>query len=94
MQENLVGVLNFFGLAWWIEIKTDSPRCTYFFGPFSSQAEAESEQPGFVEDLRGENAQGISVVIKRCKPPASLTIFDEIEEERGNISPSFSSQIP
>lgn len=90
MQESLISLLDFLGLAWWVEIKTDSPRCTYYFGPFSSSDEAENAKSGYIEDLQGEGAQGIAVVVKRCKP-TQLTIVDEGGEFRGKPSPSFSS---
>ncbi len=92
MQESLTGLLDFFGLAWWVEITTDSPRCTYYFGPFGSSKEAEMAKPGYVEDLQQEGAQGIAIAIKRCKP-TKLTIFDEVAELRGKVAPSFSSPL-
>ncbi len=72
----LAGVVNDVGLAWWIEVKTESPRCTYYFGPFLSPTEAEAEKVGYIEDLQQENAEGIVCEIKRCKPK-ELTIYDE-----------------
>jgi len=93
MQEFLTGLLDFLGLAWWVEIKTESPRCTYYFGPFQSSEEAEGEKSGYVEDLQAEGAQNISVIVKRCKP-TSLTIFDEGGELRSKVAPSFSSPMP
>lgn len=76
MKELLINSLQFLGLAFWVEIITDDPQCTYYFGPFSSKQEAESAQGGYIEDLENEGAQGISVMIMRCKP-TNLTIFDE-----------------
>jgi hypothetical protein len=90
MQESLTSLLDFFGLAWWVEITTNSPRCTYYFGPFASHKEAATARPGYVQDLQQEEAQGISIAIKRCKP-TNLTIFDEPGEITGKVSPSFSS---
>lgn len=90
MQEFLISLSDFFGLAWWVEITTDSPRCTYYFGPFASAREAEDDKPGYIEDLQGEGAQGIAVTVKRCKP-TDLTISDDSEEYQNTISPSFSS---
>ncbi|MEC4983744.1 MAG: DUF1816 domain-containing protein [Oscillatoria sp. PMC 1068.18] len=81
MKEMLMKILEFFGLACWIEIVTDNPRCTYYFGPFMTKAEAEEATGGYVEDLKNENAQGIAVSIKRCKPK-NLTVFDEFAEPR------------
>jgi hypothetical protein len=92
MKEVLIKILQFLGLAFWVEIVTDKPRCTYYFGPFVSEKEAYAAKGGYVEDLENEGTQGISVSIKRCKP-ANLTIFDELGEpsERKKI-PTFSGQ--
>lgn len=79
MNEFLLASLERLGLAYWVEIKTDYPRCTYYFGPFWSNVEAEADRSGYLEDLQAEGAQGIKCEIKRCKP-SSLTIFDEKEE--------------
>ena len=79
MKEQLTNMLEFLGLAWWVEIITQNPSCTYYFGPFMSYEEAEDAQDGYIEDLQGEGAQGISAAIKRCKP-TELTIFDEMGE--------------
>ncbi len=72
----LANLVNDVGLAWWLEVKTESPRCTYYFGPFLNSSEAETEKPGYLEDLKGEGAKGISCQIKRCKPH-ELTIYEE-----------------
>lgn len=79
MKELLIKLLEFLGLACWIEISTDNPRCIYYFGPFLNQAEAEFAQDGYIEDLKSEGTMGISVKFKRFKPK-ELTIFDEVEE--------------
>lgn len=75
-------LLQALGLAWWVEIKTDRPRCTYYFGPFASSSEAELAKPGYIEDLEQEQAEGIRVAIKRGKPD-SLTIVEEATELEG-----------
>ncbi|NEQ20449.1 MAG: DUF1816 domain-containing protein [Microcoleus sp. SIO2G3] len=92
MKEVLIKILQFLGLAFWVEIVTDNPCCTYYFGPFFSNEEAQAAKNGYVEDLENEGAQGIVVSVKRCKP-SKLTIFDELGEpsEREKIS-SFSGQ--
>lgn len=82
MKELLTNVLDILGLAWWIEIVTDHPECTYYFGPYTSKNEAEAEEAGFVEDLEGENARIISRSIKRTKPD-DYTIYDESADFRG-----------
>jgi hypothetical protein len=66
-------LLHFWGRAWWIEISTSQPSCTYYFGPFANSKEAERMMAGYVEDLENEFAQGIQTKIRRCKPD-KLTI--------------------
>jgi len=56
-------------------------KCIYFFGPFDSFSEAQLLQNGYIEDLKGENALGISIEIQQCEPK-ELTI---IEEEAENL---------
>ncbi|HEY9833141.1 MAG TPA: DUF1816 domain-containing protein [Stenomitos sp.] len=76
MKEVLIKILQFLGMAFWVEIVTDNPRCTYYFGPFFDEKEALAAKGGYIEDLEIEGAQGISVNIKRCKP-SNLTIFED-----------------
>lgn len=64
------------GLAWWAEITTRSPHCIYYFGPFSNPNEANVASVGYIEDLEGEAAKDIVVVVKYCQPKM-LTIFNE-----------------
>ncbi len=78
MKEILIKILNFLGLAYWVEISTNSPNCTYYFGPFLNQQEAKAAQKGYLEDLQNEGALGIAVKLKRFKPN-NLTIFDDLE---------------
>jgi Domain of unknown function (DUF1816) len=92
MNEIWISILESVGLAWWVEVVTSVPACTYYFGPFSSAQEAKSAKPGYVLDLEEEGAQGFQVAIKRCKP-SRLTIFDETIEKNQvrRIAPSLSS---
>ncbi|NJR56854.1 MAG: DUF1816 domain-containing protein [Acaryochloris sp. CRU_2_0] len=64
---------NYLGLAWWVEVKTSFPTCTYYFGPFLSRQEAEVALPGYVEDLEAEQAEHIATTIQRCRP-TQLTV--------------------
>ncbi|WP_045055290.1 DUF1816 domain-containing protein [Aliterella atlantica] len=64
----IVGFMQKLNAPWWAEITTVKPSCVYYFGPFDTSAEAKEAYPGYVEDLDGEGAQGIVVVIKRCNP--------------------------
>lgn len=79
MKELWISVLAFFGLAWWVEVITETPDCTYYFGPFVNARDAKASQPGYVEDLEKEGAEGIKVAVRRCRP-AQLTVFGEDTE--------------
>lgn len=93
MKELWINFLQAIGQAWWVEIVTDNPRCTYYFGPFSTDSEAEMAKGGYVEDLETENALGIRVSIKRCKPER-LTIDEDVSEPSGRgATPVFSGQL-
>jgi hypothetical protein len=74
--------------AWWVEIKTEAPTCTYYFGPFDVEAEAELAKRGYVEDLEQEKAQDIQVTVMHCNKPEPLTVFDYSRE------PGFSLGVP
>ncbi len=76
LKEAFVSFVDAVGLAVWIKIVTESPDCTYYFGPFSSLVEAEALKTGYVEDLESEAATIKTLSTKRCKP-LDLTIFDE-----------------
>jgi hypothetical protein len=76
IKEIWLSLLHFSGLAWWVEVDTDRPNCTYYFGPFASATEAKNHIPGYVEDLECEAAEGINVALKRAKP-TQITIERE-----------------
>jgi uncharacterized protein DUF1816 len=93
LKEALISTFNNFGLAWWVEIVTQNPRCTYYFGPFLSASDAKVAIKGYVEDLEIEGAQGILVNVKRCKPNI-LTIADDLGERIDRkVKPVFSGQV-
>jgi hypothetical protein len=71
--------------AWWIEILTAQPKCTYYFGPFAGAEEAHVASKGFVEDLEGEFAQGIKTKIDRHCQPDLLTIEHDLMDELGEL---------
>lgn len=79
MEEFILSILDFLGKAWWVEIKTESPKCTYYFGPFVRKRAAEAAKSGYIEDLQGEGADIVSLEIKRCQPTI-LTDYQETEE--------------
>ncbi|MDH6061763.1 DUF1816 domain-containing protein [Chrysosporum bergii ANA360D] len=92
LKELLINTFHNLGLAWWVEIVTQNPRCTYYFGPFLRYADAEVALKGYKEDLELEGAQGIVVNLKRCKP-STLTIAEDlgerIDQKNGIQAPSF-----
>ncbi|TVR14063.1 MAG: DUF1816 domain-containing protein [Phormidium sp. GEM2.Bin31] len=93
MKEFLINILQFVGLAWWVEVRTDQPQCTYYFGPFLSQKDASRAKVGYIEDLETEGAQGIQAQVGRYKP-SELTIFDEPTEfPKSPPKPAFSGQM-
>jgi Domain of unknown function (DUF1816) len=78
MKEFLTNLLNLSGLAWWVEIKTENPVCTYYFGPFVDEKAALTAKSGYIEDLENEGARSIQVIIKRCKQPSQLTVSHDL----------------
>lgn len=60
----------------WVEIITNQPKCTYYFGPFTSANEAQISQSGYIEDLEQEEAKVIGITIKQDQP-RELTIFED-----------------
>ena len=84
-------ILETLGLAVWIEIVTDLPRCTYYFGPFSSESEAEGAKIGYIEDIEAEGSKGLAVMVKRCKPEM-LTIYDDSLDFKLDRFAAFSGQ--
>jgi len=82
MDEFWLGIQSFFGRAWWVEVRTTAPPCTYYFGPFADRAAAAAAQEGYREDLELEGARGIETVAKRCKPHALTLVGDELEREQ------------
>jgi hypothetical protein len=93
MNEFWLSTLEFIGVAWWVEIVTESPACIYYFGPYANASEAEAEKIGFIADLEQEGARDLKVTIKRCKPE-QLTIFEEGADSSpaSGVSPAFSGQ--
>lgn len=79
--------------AWWVEIKTEAPTCTYYFGPFDLPQEAELAKKGYIEDLEQERAQNIQATVMQCAQPSLLTVFDDSDEATPPMGvPIFSGQ--
>ena len=62
----------------WLKVRTQTPQCVYFFGPFNSRREARDHQDGYITDLTQEGAQGIRVTLQR-KEPQVLTLVKELD---------------
>jgi hypothetical protein len=93
LKEVLINTFDYLGLAWWVEIVTQNPRCTYYFGPFLSSSDARLSSIGYIEDLEMEGATGITMHIKRCKPN-TLTIAEDLGERFDRkVQPAFGGQI-
>ena len=90
IKEILTNFFQSLGWAWWIEVVTQNPCCTYYFGPFLSTKEAHTARNGYVEDLEQEGAIGINVAIRRCKP-ADLTITEDLGAKNCHSQPVFSN---
>ncbi|MGY4591187.1 hypothetical protein ACVWXF_001847 [Thermostichus sp. MS-CIW-40] len=60
------------GLSVWIEITTED--CTYYYGPFSDEAEAERLKDHYIADLQKEGAKKIQALVKKMRQPQSLTV--------------------
>ncbi len=77
LSEIWINILDFLGQAWWVEVLTTQPQCTYYFGPFAEAGEATEAISGYVEDLQAESAQGIKTQVKRCHPNRLTIEHDE-----------------
>ena len=86
MKNFFSSLFGFAATPWWIKITTAEPNCIYFFGPFESEAEALNHQPGFIEDLEGENAQQIETSLQRSEAPDQLTIELESSKQTATVS--------
>lgn len=61
----MVGLLKH---PWWIKIRTESPSCLYYYGPFESEKEAQTSQLGYIEDLLREGAKDVRPIIEKAWP--------------------------
>lgn len=61
--------------SWWIEVFTTQPICIYYFGPFDNPSEANAAQDGYLQDLKREGANIVSVRTHLCQP-RKLTIYE------------------
>jgi hypothetical protein len=83
IEDIFASYLEKLGLAWWLEIVTERPDCTYYFGPFVSAKEAEVASSGYLEDLQQEGVEGIAFEIKQCQPVALTIDREEVQVSQG-----------
>lgn len=62
---------------WWVEVDTDLPKRTYYFGPYESKDEASHNTKGYIKDLEKKGAKNISIKIQEGSQPSQLTASDE-----------------
>ncbi|MEG3847371.1 DUF1816 domain-containing protein [Microcoleus sp. herbarium19] len=65
------------GREWWVEVDTDSPKRTYYFGPYDSKDEASNSTNSYIQDLEKKGAKNISINFKQGRQPSQLTASDE-----------------
>lgn len=91
LKESLISVLDQLRLALWIEIVTEQPGCTYYFGPFARAKSAQKAVSGYIEDLKEESAQVIAVTFKRVQPRELTIESDQLRENfESQLSPAIS----
>lgn len=90
VKEALISSLTQLGLAWWVEIVTEQPKCLYYFGPFVSAKEAQFSQAGYIEDLEQESAQITVIRLRRDRPRELTIVAQEVQE---SFESQFSSTI-
>ncbi|MEG4172919.1 MULTISPECIES: DUF1816 domain-containing protein [unclassified Microcoleus] len=62
---------------WWVEVDTDSPKGTYYFGPYDSRQEASDNSNNYIRDLENKGSKKISINIKQGSQPTQLRASEE-----------------
>ena len=65
---------NKLGLAWWAKVQTQTPKVTYWFGPFLTKRSLKGNLQPFLKELSEEGSTNISHDLVRCKRTEPLTI--------------------
>ena len=65
---------NKLGLAWWAKVETESPKTTYWYGPFLTKTSLEENLGSFIQDLNEEGFSKIKHSVIRCNKEEPLTI--------------------
>jgi len=74
-------------VGWWVEIITQSPFCTYYFGAFDTLDRAEIAKSCYVEALEQDGACGISTRVQQGSPTNISHFEDEGRESSVVIIP-------
>jgi hypothetical protein len=92
--KKLIGLFSGSGQQWWLEIKTAEPACTYYFGPFDIEQEAQIQQKGYIEDLQQEGSKVLSAkAVALDTPPQQLTVYEEgMDGQAPGPTPVYSGQ--
>ncbi|MBE9096597.1 DUF1816 domain-containing protein [Tychonema sp. LEGE 07203] len=61
---------------WWVEVHTDLPKRTYYFGPYETKDKAYNNTNGYITDLKKKGSKKISINIKQGQQPSQLTVAD------------------
>jgi hypothetical protein len=61
----------------WVEVETEPPKRTYYFGPYDSKNEASNNTNGYITDLEKKGAKNISINIKQGREPSQLKASEE-----------------
>ena len=88
------GLFSGSGQQWWLEIKTAEPACTYYFGPFDIEQEAQLQQKGYIDDLQQEGSRVLAAqAVALDSPPPQLTVYEEgMDDQAPDPTPAFSGQ--
>ena len=65
---------NSLGIAWWAEVKTQTPTSTYWFGPFLTKRSLNMNLNDFLHDLDDEGSTGVDHRSVRARRKEPLTI--------------------
>ncbi len=65
------------GREWWVEVETDSPKRTYYFGPYDNKDEASNNTSSYITDLEKKGAKNIRINIKQGREPSQLKASEE-----------------
>lgn len=65
------------GREWWVEVDTESPNRTYYFGPYQSRDEASNNTSGYIKDMENKGSKNITINLKQGRQPTQLKASEE-----------------